>query len=249
MAKTMTVHTRVTPETKEISIAVASDIHLLSNNLIPETNTTYTKGMLTKDGRAQELDYQLVEELIETVNKNNIPYLVLTGDLTFCGEVDSHLELVKLLKKSTKTKVLVIPGNHDMNYFNALTFVDDRAGTAQCLYYEDFRSTYNDFGYGDAISIDELSHSYFYKLDDNNYGLFLDTTNCEYNFEEGSTFVGGYVEESTLAWMEEQLEFAKENNINVISFSHHNLLAHNELFIKQYVIHNNEDVLNLYKKL
>ena len=68
---------------KEMSIMVASDLHLLSNNLISKDNEIYKKDRITSDGRVQEYDYELVEELVNQANIKKPSYLILSGDLTF----------------------------------------------------------------------------------------------------------------------------------------------------------------------
>ena len=89
----------ITPGIKETTVFIASDLHLYSNNLISPDNKTYVKENFTSDGRIQENDYELVNELIEEVNLEKPDYLILTGDLSFNGEKDSHLELANLLNK------------------------------------------------------------------------------------------------------------------------------------------------------
>ena len=44
------------------------------------------------------------------------------------------------------------------------------------------------------------------------------------------------------------IKYAKENELKVISFTHHNLLVHNELFKNGYVIDNVDKLVSLYKK-
>ena len=70
----------------------------------------------------------------------------------------------------------------------------------------------------------------------------------KYNYEAGMTLVGGMIEENTYKWIEENLKYAKENNIQVTSFMHHNLLVHNELFKTSYTLYNNQDIVDLLIK-
>lgn len=236
----------ITKENKQLTIYVASDLHLLAKDLIGENNTLYIKENMTSDGRVQELDYQIVEAFVDVINANNPDYVVLTGDLSFNGEIQSHKELIRLLSNIRNSKVLVIPGNHDYNTMT-YTYVNDRAEYTSVCWPEDFVSLYNDFGFADAISKDTESMSYFYKLDDNNYALMIDSTMSRYNDEMGMDLIGGNLEDSTLKWIEENLKNAKENNINVISFMHHNLLSHSNLFNDGYTLYNNEELLNLFE--
>lgn len=232
---------------KQLTIYVASDLHLLSNELIGENNKLYIKENMTSDGRIQELDYDIVNAFVDVINKDNPDYVILTGDLSFNGEISSHQELIKLLKNITQSKVLVIPGNHDYNTMT-YTYINDKAEYSDVCWQEDFLKMYEEFGYSKAFSKDIESMSYFYKLDEHNYALMLDATMSRYNDEMGMDLIGGNLEESTLKWIEDNLKHAKENNKNVVSFMHHNLLMHSKLFNDGYTLYNNEKLLNLFEK-
>ena len=232
----------------ETSIYIASDIHLYSKNLIGDNNTNYIKENFTSDGRVQEYDYELVNSLVNEVNKNKPEYLVISGDLSFNGEKDSHLELVKLLDKIEDTKVLVIPGNHDTYSLNSFSCLDDKVTTIDSITSDEFKSIYKDYGYSDAYSYDKDSLSYIYEISEDKWLLMLDTNQSKYNEEFGMNIVGGSIYENTYKWMEENLRYAKENGIEVISVSHHNLLVHNKLFKLSYTLFNNEEIIDLLTK-
>ena len=230
------------------SIMVASDLHLLSNNLISE-NSSCKKEKMTSDGRVQEYDYSLVEALVNKANEEKPNCLVLTGDLTFNGEKDSHLELIKLLSKvNPTTKVLVIPGNHDVCNIEAKYFDENTTEKIDSVTGDEFRDLYQDFGYKNAISYDQKTLSYIYPIDQNNWTLLLDTTLCRYNYENLMNFIGGFLEESTLKWIEENLKIAKEKNIKVTSFTHHNLISHNSMFVNGYTLSNADDLLEIFSR-
>ena len=53
---------------------------------------------------------------------------------------------------------------------------------------------------------------------------------------------------NTLSWIESNLKHAKENNIEVIASSHHNLITHNELFESNYTLYNASALKELYAK-
>lgn len=76
---------------------VASDLHYLSNSLVPDTNEIYLKNVLTSDGRVQELDVEIFDTFIEEIKTNQPKYAFLTGDLTFNGELQSHIDIIKKL--------------------------------------------------------------------------------------------------------------------------------------------------------
>ena len=227
------------------TIFVASDIHLFSNNLVDEG----IKEIATNDGRIQEYDYQLVQSLVDEVNTSKPNCLVLTGDLSFNGEKDSHLELVKMLDQIDKTtKVLVIPGNHDTYNLLSKSYLDNKANYVDSVTHEEFKEIYSNYGYTNGISYDEETLSYFYSLDDTTYGLFIDSNISKYNEEEGINLIGGVLFESTLKWIENNLILAKEQGKRVISFMHHNLITHNPLYESRFTLSNSNELLELFSK-
>lgn len=227
------------------TIFIASDLHLFSNNLVDEG----IKEIATNDGRIQEYDYQLVQSLVDEVNASQPNYLVLTGDLSFNGEKDSHLELVKMLDQiNNSTKVLVIPGNHDTYNLLSKSYIDGKSSPVDSVSHEEFKEIYSNYGYTGGISYDEETLSYFYSLDDSTYGLFIDSNISKYNEEEGINLIGGLLFESTLHWIEENLILAKEQGKRVISFMHHNLITHNPLFESRFTLSNSNELLELFSK-
>lgn len=228
----------------EQTIFVVSDIHLLSNNLIDET---YSKANLITDGRCQELDYDLVKALVKKVNEEKPDYLIITGDLTFNGEYDSHVELIKLLDEITDTKVLVIPGNHDCYNLNSYSYLDNKIRVAENISFDQFENLYDNYGYNDALYKEDF-HSYIYELSENKWALMINTNLSDFNEELGTNVTRGTLHEETYNWMEEKLQYASEHNIEVISFMHHNLITHHAMFEKNYTLGCNNEVLELYKK-
>ena len=166
----------IQPGERETTVFIATDMHLFSDNLLSEDNQRYTKDKFVSNGRIQEYDYQLMEALVEQVNAQSPEYLILTGDLTFNGERDSHLEVARLLSGiNPDTRVLVIPGNHDVYSINAVSVINDKMEAVDSITAENFREIYADFGYEDALYYDELSLSYIWELDDDKWALMLES--------------------------------------------------------------------------
>ncbi len=227
---------------------IASDLHYLSDDLLSESNTVYRKETLTNDGRIQEKDTELLSMLVEKVNQEKPSFLVLTGDLTFNGEKASHQALAQQLHAIDEgTQVLVIPGNHDTFQEEAATYVDDHVGWTESMDAEEFATLYADFGYADALSRDVDTLSYVFALDDHTWALMLDTTLNRFNEDYGETFIGGELFDSTLTWIEDNLALAQTQGIDVVSFSHHNLLQHNRLFSNLFTLNNAPDLLALFQ--
>lgn len=232
----------------KFSFYVASDTHYLSESLIGENNDVYVKSYLTSDGRVQEYDEQILDSFIKEIKINKPEYAFFTGDLTFNGEYQSHIDLRDKLMQVKDTKVLVIPGNHDCFNLYSRSFYDDDIQSISSITKDEFKAIYNDFGYAGGLTYDEESLSYFYKLNDETWALMLDTTLTQFNQENNANVVGGQLFDSTYSWIEENLKIAYEKNIDVISFSHHNLLVHHERSSSGFTLYDNERLLNLFKK-
>lgn len=234
--------------TPQLTYYIATDLHYLSDSLLSSENEVYIKENLTSDGRVMEYDNEIIDAFIDQINMDNPDYLMLTGDLTLNGEISSHIDLADKLKKIKKTKVLVIPGNHDILNFNAKSFYNDYFQYIDATSIEQFKEIYADFGYTGAYSYDTNTLSYIYETSDDTWAMMLDTSLYKYNMEMGMTLIGGQIENDTLSWIEENLIYAKKNNISVTTFMHHNLLIHNELFKSSYTLYNYEQVLSLLNK-
>lgn len=226
---------------------VVSDVHLLANEL--SGNNVYTKDVLTSDGRIQELDYEIVDALVKTVNEMKPYVLCITGDLSFNGAGESHRELARLLESiDGDTKVLVIPGNHDIYNLRTYTYKNDDPKQIKSIDENEFRQIYADFGYEGAYSYDADSLSYVWKLSDDTWLLMLDANLSKYNEDFDMNLSGGYLENTTLQWVEMILKQAKNQGARVISCTHQNLMTHNQLFTNGYTISNANELIELFKQ-
>ena len=88
---------------------------------------------------------QIISELL--IEKPDL--VLISGDLTKDGELISHLAIIKQLKilEENRIKVLVVPGNHDINNPDAKLFNGDVTEPVATISPENFKSLYADFGY------------------------------------------------------------------------------------------------------
>lgn len=227
-------------------IYVISDTHYISDSLVDPNNKVYTKEYLTPDCRNQKDEDILIDSLINEINDNDVDLVVFTGDLSYHGSLISLKEFKNKINK-IDTQVLVIPGNHDLYIQNTYSFINDMSYKVENVDNESFKELFKDNGY-DSLYQDKDSLSYAYIANEKIMCLMLDTTKCRYNDSNNQNLGGGYLSDRTLVWIEEMLKYAKENELKVISFTHHNLLVHNELFKNGYVIDNADKLVSLYKK-
>ena len=227
-------------------IYVISDTHYISDSLVDPNNKIYTKEYLTPDCRNQKDEDILIDSLINEINDNDVDLVVFTGDLSYHGSLISLKEFKNKINK-INTQVLVIPGNHDLYIQNTYSFINDMSYKVENVDNESFKELFKDNGY-DSLYQDQDSLSYAYIANEKIMCLMLDTTKCRYNDSNNQNLGGGYLSDRTLVWVEEMLKYAKENDLKVLSFTHHNLLVHNELFKNGYVIDNADKLVSLYKK-
>lgn len=221
-------------------IMIATDLHYLSPALT-DNGSFFTELVRHGDGKAVMFSEEIAEALIRHGRKEKPDVLILSGDLTFNGEKKSHRELTEKLRKlrDEGITVLVIPGNHDLNNGQASQFKGDSYERVDSISAGEFQELYKGFSSSYAIARDKDSLSYMYESRKGVRLLMLDVNGVS---QPGS------VAEATFGWIERQLKQAKAERVPVIAVSHQNLLAHNAVFSKGFVIENRNRLETLYKK-
>lgn len=236
-----------TPEThiplsndENVHIVLATDLHYLSPSLT-DYGEPFMRMLKRGDGKLTEKSPEILDTLIRKTEEEKADALVLTGDLTFNGEMKSLQDIRKKLKtvEEEGIPVLVIPGNHDINYPYAYSYSGNQATKTDNISQLQFQKTMQQFGYSDSLYHDKESFSYVYPLRENLWILAID---CNTNEAIGT------VKEETVSWMESVLQKAKEQNIQVISISHQNLLSHSTFMSDGFVMNNCRTVKELLKK-
>lgn len=232
---------------EDTCIYIASDTHYLASSYL-DSNRDYDNEKFVSDGRTMNYNNILFDQLIMTVSNNKPDYFIITGDLSYNGAYESHREIASKLKTLLDLGIqpLIIPGNHDRNSLNPRDYSTKEYNIVKDTTIEEFKEIYQEFGYSNAFSYDEETSSYTYITKNNEMLLMLDTTLSRFNYELDYVFVGGQV--FSINWLKENLEYAKEHNMKVISFTHHSLITHNEKFTSQYTLDNNLEILSLFKE-
>lgn len=219
-------------------IIAGNDLHYLAKSLNDEGE--YMEQIARSgDGKAMHYIDHIVKAFIEQVISHQPDALLLMGDLTYNGEAQSHIDLVKLLEQveASGIPVGVLPGNHDIDMPFSYGFKTGEAVPTDSVTYENFFDIYGAFGYDEAELKDESSFSYMMELNDDIWAVFLD---CN---AEGSR---GRVSSDTLNWLILALEEARARGKTVISATHQSLHIHNELFTDGFLIENDEVIREIY---
>lgn len=190
------------------------------------TDTHYFEPSLGASGRAFEEYMQreqyfmaessdIVKAVFGRISEDKETQLVLIpGDLSKNGEIESHKSFVKELYKLKEAgkRVYVLTAGHDYNEYSQ-AFINDERTEVEGTPFVKLRGIYNDFGYSEALAVDEKTLSYIAEIEN---GIRLLAINCD---AEGSS--KGAVDERLESWIKTQLDIAKNDGCDVIAMCHY----------------------------
>lgn len=227
--------------TGKLKIAVMSDVHYLSPDMIADTED-YTTA-LNSDRKIYAEGDAINDAMLDAVRADKPDVLLITGDLSKDGELECHkalaAKLKALLEELPDMKIYLINGNHDIRNENGLNFAtaDGKAVPATRTNPEDFKQAY-DFVYGDESVIATFTPaegteagglSYVARPCEGYTFVVIDT--CCYSADntsdgEDEHETRGAINEALTEWVTEQTKAAKERGDVVIGASHHGLVPH-----------------------
>jgi 3',5'-cyclic AMP phosphodiesterase CpdA len=214
----------------KLKIAVVSDIHYFNPSLLPEdpANNPYFQYYLAKDPKLIEFSDPIFRKVISDLMAEKPDIVLVPGDLTKDGELLDHETVSGFLHqlKDANIKVFVVPGNHDINNPEALSFNGDVPSPVPTIDPDDFASIYGDFGYDNALYRDDNSLSYICQPFNNLWILGIDACKYEDNYELGTNDVSGAIRPGTMEWIQVKMAEARENNITVLMMMHHGIMEH-----------------------
>ena len=217
----------VRAEQTESKIWVISDIHHLSPTLFDDGD--YFQHMqATSSGLDLLYSSQRLDALMFQIERDQPDLLLVSGDLTLNGEYQSMLELADIFAQieALGTDVYVTPGNHDISNGWASHFMGDTLVRVQQVLPNDFRELFADFGYQEALSIDETSLSYIAEPIQGLVLLMIDSNIYRDDQGEGAPLINGELRTETKDWLWHYLEEQISDNDRVLPVVHHNILTH-----------------------
>jgi 3',5'-cyclic AMP phosphodiesterase CpdA len=232
----------------QVNFAVMTDLHTYNPDL-------GTEGKAFEDYVAG--DYKLTKESAEIlqtaagqINSENVSFVLVPGDLTDHGDRASHELVVQCLKQlqASGKKVYVIPGNHDIDNPNAVSYAGNFIQSVPNITAEEFEQIYADFGYKDALYRDPASLSYVAEPQEGLWLLALDSCRYQGKAGETETVTGGRFSPQTLEWIEDMLIKAAQAGKAVIAMEHHPVTEHFDgmaTYFPEYVIENYQAVSRL----
>ncbi len=206
-----------------LKIQFITDLHYYSRNGGTE-GTAYEKAEAKSQKIIKDSDLVIKAGFDILCEDTSTDIIVLAGDTTKDGEIESHKEFIEMLRdlKKRGKRVYVITATHDYRE-GGVTDGYDGDKKIQVPAVEnrhDLWDMYYEFGPEEAIATFEKSLCYVVQLAPG-YRLFAlnDDTNEK---EDGRG--SGYSDEC-MQWIMEQLEDAKKNDQYVIAMTHHPMIS------------------------
>ncbi|MBN2738294.1 MAG: metallophosphoesterase [Spirochaetales bacterium] len=214
------------PDYPECFFMNISDLHVYDNSLGTEGKAF--EHYLEEDRKLLRESLAISQKALSVISEHKPRFLLVSGDLTKDGELDSHELISGLLKNLEKQgiDVYVVPGNHDINNPDALRFLGDTTEPAEQVSPERFREIYSDLGYDKALKEDPHSLSYVAEPVPGLWLLALDTCRYEENHEKNTPVIGGNLTQDQIDWIETVLEEALLKNKAVMVMMHHGVYEH-----------------------
>lgn len=252
------------PQDMNLRIAVMSDLHYLSPDMIADTEDF--EHAFNSDRKLLKESSSVLHEMLERVRADKPDILLVSGDLTKDGEQECHAALAKQLQQLQQDvpglKIYVINGNHDIRNYNAKNFntADGKAVPATRTEPEDFKQIY-DFVYSDPTVIATFTPAEGNKAGGLSYvarpveGLTviaMDT--CRYSSDNTSNGddeheTSGAISADLEKWVIEQTAAAKARGDLVVGLEHHGLVPHFDVqptILPMYLVNGYERIAQEY---
>ena len=252
------------PQDMNLRIAVMSDLHYFSPDMIADTEDF--EHAFNSDRKLLKESSSVLHEMLERVRADKPDILLVSGDLTKDGEQECHAALAKQLQQLQQDvpglKIYVINGNHDIRNYNAKNFntPDGKAVPATRTEPEDFKQIY-DFVYSDPTVIATFTPAEGNKAGGLSYvarpveGLTviaMDT--CRYSSDNTSNGddeheTSGAISADLEKWVIEQTAAAKARGDLVIGLEHHGLVPHFDVqptILPMYLVNGYERIAQEY---
>lgn len=219
---------------KKTSFWVISDTHLIADSL-HDHGQAFSQMQKTSQGKDLYYQETALSAFVRMAQKKKPAAIIVTGDVTFNGERVSAEKFAEIFKPLEETQLLALPGNHDIYDGWAREFRGKKQYYAGQISPRMWRNIFKT-SYKNAVSVDDESLAYSVQLNPD-YLLILADSN-DYGKEEATTApaTAGFLGREQRRWIKAQLQYASENNLQVIFCMHHNLYAHNPAVNKGYVV-------------
>ena len=210
----------------DAEFAVISDLHIYDPSL--GADGTAFEATMQSDRKLLLDSIDLLDYAINDILNSSAKFVLIPGDLTKDGERVCHDIAAEKLTRLTNAglKVFVIPGNHDVNNPDAVSYSGNSTTHVDTVTAEDYAQIYADFGYKDALARDSGSLSYVTEPVEGLWLLAIDACRYRENEPEKGEIVGGKISQDTADWIASVLKDAASNGKAVIVMIHHGIVEH-----------------------
>ncbi|CCI87820.1 metallophosphoesterase [Lactobacillus gigeriorum] len=215
-------------------IWVISDTHLIADSL-HDNGQAFSRMQKTSQGKDLYYQETALSTFCRMAEIKKPAAIIVTGDVTFNGERVSAERFAKIFTKLSTTKLLVVPGNHDIFDGWAREFRGKKQFFAGEISPRFWKNIFQK-SYALADSVDYNSLAYAVQLNPIYYLLMLDSNYYGKEETTETPHTRGAIGKEQLKWVEERLKYASKNNLRPIIFMHHNLYAHNPAVNRGYVL-------------
>ena len=210
------------------NFAVISDPHVYDTRL-GTYGAAWQKYLLSDRKLLAESESILasaVDRILEA--KPKVDFVIVAGDLTKDGEKQCHELFASYMNRLIENgiKVLVVPGNHDINNPHAMAFNAETPSPVPGVSPDEFKAIYNGMGFADAVLKDPASLSYIAEPVDDLWVFCLDSCKYESNYADDYPKTSGAFSDETLSWILENIDYAKHHGKKVMGVAHHGIVEH-----------------------
>ena len=215
---------------------VITDTHLIADSL-HDDGQAFRHIQNTSQGKDLVYQETALRTFVDLANKKKPTAIIVTGDVTFNGEFISAQKFAAIFSHLKETKLLVLPGNHDIYDGWARAFKGPNQLYAQQISPKSWQEIFKN-SYDCALSIDPDSLAYSVQLNQRYLLILLDSNIYGKQESNSAPMTEGQINEEQIIWLEEQLESAKRNQLRPLLFMHHNLYVHNPAVNRGFVLNN-----------
>ncbi len=163
------------------------------------------------------INRSVIDYLKEAKEADNV---LIAGDLSFNGEIESHREFIALLDELRESgkNVYVVTADHDFEgEYPCFAYGENGYWEPEGTKREDLPELYKSFGFGQAIAEDREHLSYVAQIGE---GVRLLALNCDFKKKGNHHF-----KEEQLQWIKEQAQKAREDGQMLFAMNHYPILG------------------------
>ena len=196
-------------------VMLIADPHVLASSLVEQGAAM--DEMMAGQRKMLDISEEVFVALIDTALAHKPALVLISGDLTKDGEIESHDVVVAQIDKlqAAGINVLLIPGNHDIGG-KAYAYQGSEKVAVDVLADTEWESQYA-WVYEQAIAKDPQSHSY---VAEPLRGVTVLGIDASHDAGEG------YLSDETLAWVLQQADDAQTKGNMVLAMCHWQVLEH-----------------------